>query len=285
MRASLLFLSPALLALAIFSVWPMIRALYLSFTEYNIIRPPRWTGLDNYRQMIADSQLHNAVVNTLVYAAVGTVGVVVMSMGLAAILNTKFPLRSLVRTAVFLPYITSLSIVAIAWSFLLNPEIGLLSHWLNEVGFGTGQGVLRSPQLAMPAVIAVGIWKNLGFYTVIYLAGLQSIPRELYEAASVDGAGPIRRFFKLTVPLLNNQTLLVAVMATITNVQVFDQVYVMTQGGPFFKTDTIVNLIYRSGFTKLDFGYASAISWLLVAILGVLAAVQMIYFRRRAVRY
>jgi ABC-type sugar transport system permease subunit len=284
-RAAWLFLSPALLALAAFSIWPMVRALYLSFTEYNIIQDPQWVGIDNYKRMLSDPQLLNAAGNTLIYAVVGTVSVVLLSMTLAALLNTKFPLRGFVRTAVFVPYITSLSIVAIAWSFLLNPEIGLISHWLSSAGLGTGQGVLRSPQLALPTVIVVGIWKNLGFYTVIYLAGLQSIPRELYEAAAMDGAGPLRRFFSLTVPLLGNQTILVSIMATIANVQVFDQVYVMTQGGPYFKTDTIVNLIYRSGFSKFDFGYACAASWLLVVALALLAAAQLAYFRKRAVRF
>jgi multiple sugar transport system permease protein len=135
------------------------------------------------------------------------------------------------------------------------------------------------------SVIVVGIWKYLGFYVVMYLAALQSIPRDLYEAAAVDGAGPVRRFFTVTWPLLSNQTMLVAIIATITNLQVFDQIFVLTQGGPFFRTETLVVMMYRVGFQNLQFGYAAALSWVLVVMLMIVSAAQVAYFRRRTVQY
>jgi ABC-type sugar transport system permease subunit len=282
-RAAWLFLSPAIVVLSIFVVWPMVRAAYLSFTKFNIMQPPKWIGFQNYIQLFHDDAFWNAFANTAVYAIATTVVTVLLALVLAVLLNQHFPVRGFARAAVFLPYIASLSVVAIAWSFLFNPQIGLLSYWSSELGMNASQGWLRSPTLAMPAVIIVGIWKTVGFYTVIYLAGLQSIPQDLYEAAQLDGAGPLRQFRAITVPLLANQTLLITILATITNVQVFDQVYVMTQGGPFFKTETLVTLIYRLGFGQLQFGYASAISWVLVIVLAIIAAIQFKVFHRQEV--
>lgn len=284
-RAAWLFLAPSLVALAIFVAYPMLRSLYLSFTDFNLLRAPEWVGLENFERILTDGKAMNAVVNTLVYAAVTTVISVLLALVVAVVLNRPFLIRGFARTAVFLPFIVSLGVISIAWSFLLNPDIGLLAYWSKGLGISAGQGWLRDPNLAMAAVILVGIWKNLGFYVVMYLAGLQSVPREIYEAANVDGAGPLRRFFSITWPLLANQTMLIAIIATINNVQVFDQIYVMTQGGPYFKTETLVVLIYRTGFGQLDFGYASALSWVLLAILLVLSMLQFGYFRRRAVTY
>lgn len=284
-RAAWLFLAPSLVALAVFVAYPMARAAYLSFTEFNLLRDPEWVGLRNYADILGDGKALNALGNTLVYASITTVASVGMALLTAVLLNSRFRFRGFARTAIFLPFIVSLGVVAIAWAFLLNPEIGLLSHWGSQVGIGSGQGWLRDPSLAMAAVILVGIWKNLGFYVVMYLAALQSIPREVDEAASLDGARPFRRFASITWPLLANQTMLIAIVATINNVQVFDQVFVMTQGGPFFSTETLVSMIYRVGFGQLEFGYAAALSWLLLLLLLVLSLAQFGYFRRRAVTY
>ncbi len=284
-RAAWLFLAPSLVILAVFVVYPMGRALYLAFTEYSVLQAPRWIGGANFTHLVHDEQARNAIKHTLVYAAVTTVVSVLLALVVAMFLDRKFPLRSLARTAVFLPFITSLGVVALAWMYLLNPDIGLLSYWAGKLGINAGSGWLAQPHLAMVAVITVGIWKYLGFYVVMYLAALQTIPQDLYEAASIDGAGPVRRFRSITWPLLSNQTTFIAIIATITNVQAFDQIYVMTQGGPFFSTETLVMMMYRVGFTNLQFGYASALSFVLVAILAVLSFAQLAYFNRRSVRY
>jgi multiple sugar transport system permease protein len=284
-RAAWLFLSPSLLVLALFLFWPMIQAGYLSFTDYSLLQPAHWTGTANYTRLFHDSAVRNALINTAVYTVVCTPISVLLALALAVLLNTRVLFRGFLRTAVFLPFVISLGVVSIAWTFLLDPNIGLISYSLANVGFVTQQGFLTDPNWAMTAVIAVGVWKNSGFYMLMYLAGLQGIPIAMYEAARVDGAGPWQRFRSVTWPLLANQTLLISVIATITNIQAFDQIFVMTQGGPFFKTETIVPLIYRTGFTELEFGYASAISWVLMGIILVIALLQVAYFRRRAVQY
>jgi multiple sugar transport system permease protein len=284
-RAAWAFMLPSLAILAVFIVYPMTQALYLSFTEYSILEPARWVGLSNYQRLMSDPAFHNALINTLYYAVVTTPLSVGIALGLAMLLNQRLPLRGFLRTSVFLPVVLSLAIVAIAWSFLLDPNIGLLSYWLSKIGISSGQGWLRDPGLAMPAVMLVGIWKNVGFYMVMYLAGLQSIPRELYEAASIDGAGAWRRFRRITWPLLANQTMLITILAAIATLQAFDQIFVMTRGGPFFRTETIVMMIYRVGFQEFTFGYASAMSWVLVVLIFLLSMAQLAYFRKRAVTY
>ncbi|HZB33836.1 MAG TPA: sugar ABC transporter permease [Streptosporangiaceae bacterium] len=284
-RAAWLFMLPTLIVLGVFVVWPMVQALYLSFTNYQVFSPAEWIGLDNYRQLLHDEAFGNAVRNTLYYAVVTTPVSVALALGLALLLNQRMALRGFVRTAVFVPVVVSLAVVAIAWRFLLDPNIGLLSYWLSKVGVSTGQGWLRDPSLAMPAVMIVGVWKNVGFYMVMYLAGLQSIPRELYEAARVDGAGAWARFRSITWPLLANQTMLVTILCAISTLQAFDQIFVMTDGGPFFRTETLVKMVYRVGFKEFQFGYAAAISWALVLLIFVLSMLQAAYFRKRQVRY
>jgi ABC-type sugar transport system permease subunit len=280
-----LFLAPALVVLAVFMVYPMIQAAYLSMTDYNLIRAAEWVGLDNYVELFQDDAFWNAFWNTVLYAVVVTPVTVVLALALAVFLDRQFVGRAFVRTAIFLPFIVSLGIIAIAWAFLMDPNIGLLTYWLSQLGVVSSQGILSDPTWAMPAVMFVGVWKNVGFYMVIYLAGLQSIPQELREAARLDGAGPWQRFRNVTLPLLSNQTMLVSVMALIATLQAFDQIYVMTHGGPFFKTETLVMLIYREGFQELRFGYGAAISWVLLIFVFLLSMIQYGFFQRRQVRF
>jgi ABC-type sugar transport system permease subunit len=280
-----LFLAPSLIALAAFTVYPMIQAAYLSFTDYNLIRAARWVGIANYQELFGDPAFWNAFWNTVEYAVIVTPVTVVLALALAVFLDRGFHGRSFVRTSIFLPFIVSLGIIAIAWSFLLDPNIGLLSYWLSKIGVVSKQGLLSDPTWALPAVMFVGVWKNVGFYMVIYLAGLQSVPTELHEAARLDGANVWQRFRSVTLPLLSNQTMLVSVMALIASLQAFDQIYVMTHGGPFFRTETLVMLIYREGFQELRFGYGAAISWVLLVFVFLLSMIQYGFFQRRQVRY
>lgn len=284
-RTAWLFLSPSIVVLALFTFWPMVQAAYLSLTDYNLLKAPVFVGLANYIELAHDPAVLNAFLNTLVYT-VGVVPItVVLALLLAVFLNQKVPFRGFFRTAIFLPFIVSLAIASYAWTFLLDPNIGLLSYWLSGVGIASNQSWLQDPDLAMAAVVMVGIWKNVGFYTVIYLAGIQSIPTELTDAARIDGANAFQRFRRITLPLLGNQTMLVSIMAVIATLQAFDQIYVMTQGGPYFKTETLVMLIYRSGFEELRFGYGTAISWVLLAFVLVFSVVQFAFLRRRQVQY
>jgi ABC-type sugar transport system permease subunit len=280
-----LFLTPSLIILAAFTLYPMVQALWLSFTDYNLIRAAEFIGLANYVELFQDGAFWNALNNTVVYALVVTPATVILALAFAIMLNRAFVGRAFARTAIFLPFIVSLGIIAIAWAFLLDPNIGLLSYWLSFVGIVPEQGWLSDPRYAMAAVMIVGVWKNVGFYMVIYLAGLQSIPTDMYEAARLDGANAWQRFRSITLPLLSNQTLLVVVLALIATLQAFDQIYVMTHGGPFFRTETLVMLIYREGFRDLRFGYASAISFVLLIFVFIFSMIQFGYLRRKQVTY
>jgi len=283
-RTALAFLAPALTVITIFVLWPMVNALRTSFTNSRILGDPDWVGLANYSRLVSDDRFLNALGNTALYAAVTTPISVAFALALALLLNRALPGRGLFRAMVFFPFVASLGVVSIAWAFVLDPQVGLVNHWLGQIGLSIGDGV-RDPQWAMPAVMLVGIWRNTGFFMVMYLAGLQSIPRDLREAALIDGAGVVNRFRYVTWPLLSNTTMFVVMIASIFAFQAFDQMYVMTAGGPFFRTETLVMLTLSTGFRNFEMGYASAMSWVLVMIILALSLAQLAYFRRRAVQY
>ena len=276
-------MAPSLVILAVFMVWPMIAALRISLLDYSAFGPSEWVGLDNYNKLIHDPAFSNALGNTLIYAGITTPISIALALAFALLLNRKMAGRDFFRAAIFLPVVTSLAIAAIAWTFLINPDIGLIPYWLDKLGLNTGG--LADPRWAMIWVIIVGIWKNVGFYTVMYLAGLQGIPKELYEAAAVDGAKTWQRFRTMTWPLLANTTMFVFIIAAIAALQAFDQIFVMTRGGPFFQTETLVVMIYRLGFQEFQMGYASAVSWVLVLLVFALSLLQIRYFNRRLVQY
>lgn len=278
---ALAFLAPALVVLGAFVAWPMLSALRLSFTDASGFGREEFVGLDNFITVFTDSDVRDAMLNTLWYTVLFTPVAVALALVLALALNhPRLPFRSFFRTALFLPFVVSLAVAALAWSYLLDPQVGLLNHWLNGVGLRLGN-VLEDPVLAMPAVALVAVWKNFGFYLVIFLAGLQDIPGSLYEAARVDGAGPWMRFTNVTVPLLSNTLAFVLIFAMIAALQAFDQIYVMTGGGPYGHTRTIVMEIYQSGFRRLEIGFASALSYVLLAVTLLLSIVQFVFFGRR----
>ncbi|WP_460980196.1 carbohydrate ABC transporter permease, partial [Pseudactinotalea suaedae] len=283
-RTAWMFLAPAGVVLLLFVIWPMLNAAATSLTDARLIGGGDWVGLQNYRDLLDDDRFLGALQNTIVYALVTTPVSVALALALAVALNRAVPLRGVVRSAMFLPFVASLSITAIAWSFLLDAQVGAVISWLEALGLDTGNG-LRDPRFALPAVMFVGVWRNVGFFMVMFIAGLQSIPKEIREAAVVDGAGAWRRFHTITLPLLSNTTMFVTVIAAIFSFQAFDQMYVMTGGGPFFRSETLVMLIYSRGFEDYDMGSATAISWVLVAIVMLISLLQLAYFRRREVRY
>ncbi|TDC48037.1 sugar ABC transporter permease [Jiangella ureilytica] len=283
-RAALLFLLPAFSVLGVFVFWPMISALITSFTNDRYLDTVDWVGFANYQRLLDDDRFWTALENTAVYTLVTAPVSVLLALGLALLLNQRLPARGLLRAAIFLPWVISLGISAIAWSALIDPQIGMLTSWLSSLGISIGDG-LRDPSVAMPAVMLVGIWRNVGFFMVMYLAGLQQIPQHLKEAALLDGASSAQRFRHVTWPLLANTTMFVVVIAAIFAFQAFDQIYVMTGGGPFFQTETLVMLIYGTAVLDYDLGYATAISWVLVAIVLTLSLAQVRFFGKRAVEY
>lgn len=280
-RTAIGFLLPALAILAAFVAWPMVSALRLSFTDASGFGQANAVGLENYLRVFQDPQILDALGNTVLYATLFTPTAVVVALGLALLLNSpRLPFRGLFRTALFLPFVVSLAVAALAWSYLIDPQVGLVHHWLAGIGIDLGN-VLQDPDLAMPAVALVAVWKNFGFYMVIFLAGLQDVPASLYEAAKMDGAGPLTRFRHVTLPMMSNTTAFVLIFALIAALQAFDQIYVMTGGGPYGSTQTIVMEIYRSGFRELELGFASALSYVLLIGTLLLSLAQFAYFGRR----
>jgi len=278
------FIAPSAAIMGVFVLWPLISSARLSFYQSSEFGPSTFVGLGNYRELFADPVFRGDVWRTLIYAVIVTPVTIGLALMFAVMLNRRLHGRTFFRAAIFLPAVLSLGVMAIAWDYLLNPDIGLLPQWLAPLGisFGAGQA---DPTTAFIYVMIVGIWKNVGFYMVMYLAGLATIPNDLYEAASIDGAGKFRQFRSITWPLLANTSAFVFIMATIASVQAFDQIYSMTRGGPYFSTETLAYLLYRKGFLDLDFGYASAVAWILTIIVFVVSIVQQVFFSRREVRY
>jgi multiple sugar transport system permease protein len=279
-RAAYLFMLPSMIILAVFVFWPIIQSFLLSFYHWSFgSSVQQWVGLDNYQRLIPDARVWNAFRNTLYY----TVITVPVSLALALALNRKLPGRGLLRSAFFLPVIGSFAIIAMIWSFLFDPDIGLLAYWLHAIGVPV-TGWLRDPDWAMPVVILVSIWKNLGFNMVIFLAGLQGISENLYEAARMDGASSWQVFWRITLPMLRPTTLFVLVISVIGAFQVFDPVYVLTPGGgPLHSTETVVAYIFHQGIELIDISYASTIGVILFVIVLILTLFQLRLLRFREV--
>jgi len=267
--------------LGAFVLWPMVSALQLSFTDASGFGDPEWVGLANYTRVFTDPDVLRSIGNTALYSVLFTPVAIAVALVLALVLNhPALPFRGFFRSALFLPFIVSLAVAAFAWSYLLDPQIGLLNHWLQVVGIRLGN-VLQDPALAMPTVVLVAVWKNFGFYMVIFLAGLQEIPTSLYEAAQLDGADAPKRFAHVTWPMLSNTMAFVVIVALIAALQAFDQIYVLTGGGPYRSTETIVMQVYQSGFKDLDIGFASALAYVLLIATLLLSLVQFLFFGKR----
>jgi len=275
------FLAPAIVILGAFVLWPMLSALRLSFTDASGFGQPSFVGLANYVRVFSDPDVLRSIGNTALYAVVFTPVAIAVALVLALALNhPALPFRGFFRSALFLPFIVSLAVAAFAWSYLLDPQIGLLNHWLQVIGIRLGN-VLQDPTLAMPTVVLVAVWKSFGFYMVIFLAGLQEIPTSLYEAAQLDGANGRQRFTNVTFPMLSNTMAFVVIVALIAALQAFDQIYVLTGGGPYRSTETIVMQVYQSGFKDLDLGFASALAYVLLIATLLLSLVQFLFFGKR----
>ncbi len=280
-RVAVLFMAPALVILLAFVAWPMVSALRLSFTDASGFGAQTWVGVANYVRIFTDHKILATLGTTALYTVMFTPVALVGALALALLLTTRSLIgRDVFRTALFVPFIVSLAVAAFAWSYLLDPQIGLLTYWLRGLGLHVGN-VLQDPTWAMPTVVLVAVWKNVGFYMVIFIAGLQEIPVALYEAAKLDGAGAWRRFWNVTLPQLSSTLTFVVVFAMIAALQAFDQIYVMTSGGPYRSTQTVVMEIYQEGFKKLDLGLATALSYVLLLATLILSLVQLRFFGKR----
>ncbi len=283
-RWAWLFLAPTLVGLAILSAGPILATLGISFTRWDLLRAPAWAGLDNFVALFGDQRFLLALRNTAFYTATSVPLGMVLALGLALALNTRVRGIALVRTAYFLPVVTSATAVALVWSWIYSPANGLLNQALGAFGI-PAQKWITDPLWAMPAIVVMSVWQGLGTNVIIFLAGLQGVPQEYYDAASVDGAGRGARFRHVTLPLLTPSIFFTGILSLIGSFQVFDQVYVLANPGkPTTATITIVYFIYENGFRNFKMGYAAAASWVFFLVVALLTAV---YFRlqRRWVHY
>lgn len=269
-----LFLLPSAIPLLLFRVVPMIASAWISLHEWNMIGAMQWGGLDNYISLLSSAETWQILGHTLLYL-IGYLPLVFFGGLLIAVaLNRKLKARGLLRAAYFVPVVTSWVAVALVWQWLLNPSNGLVNHVLGILHLPQ-PGWWTDPAWAMPSVILASAWKDLGFVMVILLAGLQAIPQEIEEAAMVDGANAWRRFWSVTFPLLTPSIFFVLIISLINGFQVFDQVNVMTGGGPSGASQVVVGKIYDLSFRYGEAGMASALSWILFAIILGITAVQM----------
>lgn len=271
--ALVVLLLPSLAGMVVFLMAPVASSLVLSFSEWDLIGEINWVGLANYTQALADPAVLGALRNTLTFILGYLPSVVIIALGLALLLNRRIRGRVVFRAIYFVPVVTSWVAVSLIWKWLLNPQYGLVNFALGAIGI-KGPGWLFDPAWAMTGVILTSVWKDIGFVTVIYLAGLQDIPEPLYEAAALDGATPWQRFWSITFPMLAPTTFFVTTISLISSFQVFDQVWIMTQGGPAGATSVMVELIYKNAFSYYKMGYASAISWVLFALIFAVTIAQ-----------
>lgn len=270
---------PSMLVISIFVLYPIVQSLWMSLHDWNILRNTKdFLGLANYAKAFGDERFVRALTNTLVYTLTYVPSLVLGSLLVAVFINYQFTASGFFKSLLFLPAITSMAIVAIIFRFLLDGDIGLVSIYLRNLGLPV-KDFLRNPDTAMASVVFTGVWRWLGFNMVIILSGLNSIPDSLYEAAEIDGAGRVRQFFSISLPLLMPTMSFVIITNLISSFQVFDQIYVMTKGGPLFSTEVLVYYIYYRGFNVFDMGYASAMAFLLFCMILVLTLIQLKGFR------
>ena len=278
-----LFLLPALVLFLVFRAYPLVNGLWLSFTSARLGRTQyTFVGLSNYEKLLSDDRFLLSLVNTAYYTAASTLPILALPLLLAVALNREVPLKALLRGAFFFPFTLSVVTVGLTWLWLLDPLVGPFNYYLKRIGLPVGS-LLAEPRSAMWGIVVTSVWWVTGYYLVIYLAGLQDIPRHLYEAASIDGAGSWRSFWSITVPLLRPVFLFVFVIHIIGSFQIFGQVFIMTQGGPGDATRTVVQHLYETAFQNLfAFGSASAMAWVLFAVILVFSVLQFRILRGHA---
>lgn len=274
-----LFILPTFSILLIFGIIPAFWGIGLSFSNYSLFRNPQFVGLENYRRLIDDYLFRKSFINTLYYMS-GTVPMrIIIGLFLALVLNQSIKGKNILRLMYYFPVITPLVTVSMLWVWIYDTHFGILNYLLNLVGIEPVPW-LSSTKWAMPSVMVMSIWKTIGWNMLVFLAGLQGIPDTFYDAAKIDGAGKWAIFQYITFPLLKPTILLAVVMSLISSSQVFDQIYVMTRGGPGYSTMTLVQQIYNAAFQNYEMGYASAIAVILLLLVASLSFMQFKFFGR-----
>jgi multiple sugar transport system permease protein len=282
---ALIFLLPGLLLFLTFIIGPMLYSLRMSFYDWKIIRPDRseWVGLDNYVRALNDPVFRRAVINTLAYTLVTVPAQIGIGLSIAILLDQQIRGRAFLRVVYYLPVITSWVIVSLLFEYMFSGQAGLVNYFLRDVLHITSANIrwLADPLLALLPIFLLGIWKGVGWTAIIMLAGLQSIPEHLHEAAAVDGAGPGAQFRYITLPLLRPTLVFLLVVLTIGGLNAYISFLLITGGDPLDQTHSILTLMYEATFTKLEFGYGSAISYLLTALVFVVSIVQLRLLRKK----
>lgn len=273
--SGLLFLSPTLIIFSTFILFPVLFSFYLSFHEWNMFgSDTRFVGLENYIKMFQSAEFWLVLKNTLIFT-IGTVPVnMIISLSIAYVLNKKIIGKRFLRTAFFAPVIISPVAAAVIWRWLYDTNFGLINHILTMLG-ASAINWLSDPNWAMFAIIVMGVWKTFGVNMVLFSAGLQAIPENYYEAAMIDGAGRWAKFWNITIPMLAPTTFFIMIMSMIGSLQVFDIVYVLTSGGPLGKTKVLVFYVYEHAFKFFEMGYASAVAYVLFAMMFVFTLIQV----------
>ncbi|MBP1464998.1 sugar ABC transporter permease [Candidatus Chloroploca sp. M-50] len=276
-----LLIGPNLFLFGVFTYWPLLYNFYLSFVSWNFLRPrKRFVWFENYLDVFSQPQFWTIVWNTVIFALFSVGLTLLIGLALALLLNQPLRYRNGARAVLFSPVIMSGAVVAVVWSYIFDPRYGLIDQLLGLIGLNSPNW-LGDPAWAMPAVIMVYVWKNLGYAVVIYLAGLQGIPRELYDAARVDGAGPWDRFWHVTLPGLSPVAFFLSVTSILATFQAFDIIKVLTNGGPVIATTTLIFHLYDLGFVSYNAGEAGVIAIVLFAIMLILTIIQLRYLEQR----
>ncbi len=264
-----LFILPALLGTFIFIIIPVICSFGLSFAKWDLLNPIEFVGFDNYYKIFHDSLFYKILTNTIVFALATSICGVIIPLVLANILNAKIRGSEFFKSAYFLPFITPMIVIGIVWGWIFDPNIGVLSQV-----FKLHIDWLYSSQFALPAIITVSVWKLIGYNMIIFLSAFSSISNSIFEAAKIDGANSVKTFFNITIPMLSPTIFFVIIITAVSSFQVFDLVYVMTEGGPFDSTNVLVYAIYKNAFEYFKIGQASAIAYVLFFIIFILTLVQ-----------
>lgn len=269
------FVLPFLIAYALFLIWPVILMLRMSFFNWGLDGhgTTDFLGLANYVEVLSDPSFWQALWNTILFTVISTPVLVIISFILALLVNRAIPAKGLFRTIFFAPFIIPVSVVTIIWSWLYEPGFGLINGSLAELGIQNGPNWLTQPGLAMIAIVILTAWWTVGFNFVLYLSGMQQISRDLYDAASIDGAGGWARTRWITIPLLGRITGMIIILQIIASLQVFGQIYLLTVGGPNFTTRPVIQYMYESGFSNMRVGFASAMSFIFFILVAIISAI------------
>ncbi len=272
-----LFIAPHLISVICFLFIPLLYSLFISFYDFNLFKGfagSVFAGLDNYRKLIMDERVFVSISNNIKYM-LGTIPITLcLALFLAVFLNDRVYMKNILRTVFFLPYIASVAAMGIVWMRIFSPTMGLLNNLLAKVGVLNPPGWLSSEKWALPALMIMAVWGGLGYNIVIYMSGLQSIDRSLYESAQIDGASFLQKIRYIIVPLLSPTTFFLIITSIISSFQVFGAINIMTKGGPGDATYVIAYYTYMTAFSNFKMGYASAMSWLLIAIIFVITLIQ-----------